>query len=505
MTLFRLCTVLWMVLLAHGTPSALAQDAFVNEFHTDDRSGGYLDGDGDGQADSYTDLEFVEFALHDDAPFDVSDVLVIAYDGSGTYAGYAIGDPLWEAGEQQGDYRLYSYGPFRIPTASAPASPERGAFPDAHGALALVRWRADDTLERLDFVSYGGPVSLNDDPWLGTVDANALPVGEDPAPASDTSGLNLYALGLAGAIGPEAAQASGRSASQRRMLRVQPHPERRAADPRPLPALKPLPAAAPGASGPSEARGTEGPMARTLRRLRKTRRTPNGRRPEATRNPSDARQTAAPDGLAWMVFANTGTPGALNGNQQLPVELTAFDVALDGEAAVLAWQTASEVNNAGFYVEHAHRTQPFEAVGFVEGAGTTTETRTYRFRWPALSPGVHMFRLRQVDTDGSFAYTEPRTVRVAAPRPLHLTAPSPHPVTQASTLTLTARVAQTVDVALYDALGRRVATLYDGRADAHAVYDVSLDPSRWRLPSGMYFVRATGERHQVTRQVVVVR
>jgi hypothetical protein len=75
----------------------------------------------------------------------------------------------------------------------------------------------------------------------------------------------------------------------------------------------------------------------------------------------------------------------------LPVELTSFEVRLDGDAVQLRWTTASETNNAGFEVLH-----------FVEGHGTTTEAQTYGFTAEELSAGRYVFRLRQIDYDGAF-------------------------------------------------------------------------------------------------------
>ena len=66
----------------------------------------------------------------------------------------------------------------------------------------------------------------------------------------------------------------------------------------------------------------------------------------------------------------------------------------------LAWTTASETDNAGFYVEH-RREGGWADLGFVEGAGTTAEAQRYAFRATALEAGTHRFRLRQVDRDGT--------------------------------------------------------------------------------------------------------
>ncbi|NBC96906.1 MAG: hypothetical protein GVY27_11190, partial [Deinococcus-Thermus bacterium] len=96
----------------------------------------------------------------------------------------------------------------------------------------------------------------------------------------------------------------------------------------------------------------------------------------------------------------------------LPVELTAFTARRDGDAIRLAWTTASETNNAGFEVQRRRSgnedADAWEPLGFVEGHGTTTEAQTYRFTdrdLPYAAPGA-VYRLRQVDTDGTETLSE---------------------------------------------------------------------------------------------------
>ena len=61
-----------------------------------------------------------------------------------------------------------------------------------------------------------------------------------------------------------------------------------------------------------------------------------------------------------------------SGDQQLPVELTSFTALESEEGVVLAWETAMELNNAGFDVEVQAGGEAFQRVAFVEGAGTTS-------------------------------------------------------------------------------------------------------------------------------------
>ncbi len=87
----------------------------------------------------------------------------------------------------------------------------------------------------------------------------------------------------------------------------------------------------------------------------------------------------------------------------LPVELTTFAALADGAGALLRWQTASEVNNAGFAVEQQDPTRAaaWLPVAFVDGHGTTAAAHAYSYRIAQLAPGLHRFRLRQLDLDGT--------------------------------------------------------------------------------------------------------
>ena len=195
----------------------------------------------------------------------------------------------------------------------------------------------------------------------------------------------------------------------------------------------------------------------------------------------------------------------LQNSSALPVELSAFSAETDGEDARLSWRTASETNNSGFYVEHRAGADgdAFRRLGFVDGAGTTSNAQSYTYRVEDLEPGPHTFRLRQVDTDGTVTRTEPTSIRVLPDEPLTLSPPAPNPVRSAATATVSVRDETAVTVALYDALGRRVRTLHDGPVPAANPLSLSIRADD--LASGLYLLRATGGGRSVTRKVTVVR
>lgn len=97
----------------------------------------------------------------------------------------------------------------------------------------------------------------------------------------------------------------------------------------------------------------------------------------------------------------------------LPVEWTRFSARLDGRDGLLEWETASEVNNKGFDIQHSRNGVQWTTLGFVPSKGSQQVPAQYDFRAPELSPGTHFFRLRQMDFDGKDTYSEWRSVQVS--------------------------------------------------------------------------------------------
>jgi hypothetical protein len=194
----------------------------------------------------------------------------------------------------------------------------------------------------------------------------------------------------------------------------------------------------------------------------------------------------------------------------LPVELTDFTVRRDGETALVQWQTASETNNAGFEVQHqGPDADEYVEAGFVESkasGGTTTEPNSYRFEVSDLAPGSHQFRLRQVDIDGTGHLSETVSVTVEMEEALRLTPPAPNPVRSKAQLQFGVREAGEATITLYNVLGQRVATLYDGRPTPGEMQRVRLESGQLsQLSSGVYFVRLRANGDTRTQRLVRVR
>lgn len=96
----------------------------------------------------------------------------------------------------------------------------------------------------------------------------------------------------------------------------------------------------------------------------------------------------------------------------LPVELTEFTAKTDNKLAYLNWQTISEVNNDFFAIEHSLDGISFKEIGKITGNGTTNMKQNYSFTHFDPANNSNYYRLKQVDFDGAFEYSEIRIVQL---------------------------------------------------------------------------------------------
>jgi hypothetical protein len=106
------------------------------------------------------------------------------------------------------------------------------------------------------------------------------------------------------------------------------------------------------------------------------------------------------------------TLGSTDLSNPLPVELVAFTGKEQDGQVLLKWETASEQNNDYFLIEHSVDGKTFAAIGEVAGAGTVSTTQYYSFAHRNPAYPDNYYRLKQVDFDGAFEYSDVILVRL---------------------------------------------------------------------------------------------
>ena len=111
---------------------------------------------------------------------------------------------------------------------------------------------------------------------------------------------------------------------------------------------------------------------------------------------------------------------------ELPVEWLSFDATSRDKEVSLDWTTASESGNDYFEVEHStNEGRTFSPIGRVAAAGESTTARPYNFIDESPITGRNTYRVRQVDVDGSFSYSDIITVSFGGRLAAATLAPNP--------------------------------------------------------------------------------
>ncbi|MGG7665527.1 T9SS type A sorting domain-containing protein [Dyadobacter sp. BHUBP1] len=99
----------------------------------------------------------------------------------------------------------------------------------------------------------------------------------------------------------------------------------------------------------------------------------------------------------------------------LPVTLISFEASAEMNTVHLAWATASEENSRGFEIERSINASDWTKIGFVASQSSETGSASrldYDFTDASTRKGISYYRLKMVDLDGTFAYSQIRSLRV---------------------------------------------------------------------------------------------
>jgi len=208
---------------------------------------------------------------------------------------------------------------------------------------------------------------------------------------------------------------------------------------------------------------------------------------------------AIQDGASGVWNGNDfGSPGNVQGQSALPVELTSFTANVVDNSVVLSWQTATEVNNYGFEVarlrpekERDYAEASWETLGFVNGHGNSNSPKSYSFTDNSAISGKYSYRLKQIDVDGKFEYSDVAEVTIGAPDKFELLQNYPNPFNPSTTIKYSIPDVvnenfRSVKISVYDILGREIAVLVN-KSQKPGFYKVNFDASD--LTSGLYFYR----------------
>jgi len=212
--------------------------------------------------------------------------------------------------------------------------------------------------------------------------------------------------------------------------------------------------------------------------------------------------------MMWSLYDDDESTSLTNGNftglntTPLPVELTSFNADVQNSYVKLNWNTATKINNYGFEIQRSFENSEFEKIGFVEGNGNSNSPLTYSYIDNSVSKtGKYVYRLKQIDFDGTFEYSEEVKVSLV-PKELKLNQNFPNPFNPSTKISFSLPESGNVKLAVYNILGEEMMVLVNEIKDS-GFHTVDLDASN--LASGIYLYRLEAENYVSTKKMTLVK
>lgn len=203
--------------------------------------------------------------------------------------------------------------------------------------------------------------------------------------------------------------------------------------------------------------------------------------------------------------------GAYFFNQNtVPVELGSFQVSVTGNTVKLKWTTETETNNFGFEIERSIDSN-WEKIVFVKGNGSTAKSNSYEFEddLSVLDFDVSFlnYRLKQIDTDGSFEYSQILTIELNHPVSYQLEQNYPNPFNPTTTIKFSVPQGSFVEIKIYSILGQKIRTLISEKMTAgrHKIIWEGKNDNGASVTSGIYIYKIAADDFVDFHKMILAR
>jgi hypothetical protein len=184
---------------------------------------------------------------------------------------------------------------------------------------------------------------------------------------------------------------------------------------------------------------------------------------------------------------------AIGGSPTLPVELSSFTSYMNGRNVQLIWETKTEKNSDKFVIEKKNsylNNSDWMIVGSVKGAGLSNSPKNYSFADKNLQTGKYQYRLKMIDNDGSFSYSNVIEIEISLPKTFELNQNYPNPFNPSTKISYNLPSDSRVILEVYNIAGEMVGQLVNNDQPG-GYYAVDFNSASLNKPisSGIYFYR----------------
>lgn len=195
-------------------------------------------------------------------------------------------------------------------------------------------------------------------------------------------------------------------------------------------------------------------------------------------------------------------------NSALPIQLNSFIGQLKNGNAILSWSTSSEINADKFEVERSSSNSTWSSIATVAAKGAANNT--YQAIDVNLAIGKWLYRLKMIDKDGKFSYSQIVSLELGGKGLFVLGQNYPNPVKGSTQLSYQVNAEAKVIIELMTNDGRKIATLVNQQQSIGS-YNMTIDLAKYSLASGNYTYRMIAvdknnqELFQSTKTLTVVK
>jgi len=192
----------------------------------------------------------------------------------------------------------------------------------------------------------------------------------------------------------------------------------------------------------------------------------------------------------------------------VPVELTSFTAINKGTSIILNWVTSTETNNHQFEIYRRNivneKSTDWMLIGFREGKGTTSEPTFYNFEddITGINATALEYRLKQIDYNGTYNYSEIIAVNNLAPNGFVLEQNYPNPFNPSTHIKYAIANKQFVSIKVYDVIGNEIASLVNEEKPA-GTYDVTFSANN--LSAGVYYYTIITDNFIQTKKMILLK
>ena len=187
----------------------------------------------------------------------------------------------------------------------------------------------------------------------------------------------------------------------------------------------------------------------------------------------------------------------------VPVELSSFSASITNNTVNLNWATATEINNYGFEVERSLDKTNWNKIAFVNGRGNSNNVNNYAYTDNQITKGgYYYYRLKQLDNDGAFTYSDITEVNINMPSKFELAQNYPNPFNPTTKISYSIPEASSVKMTIYNTIGQVVRTMNQGYKEAGS-YTMEFNGSD--LNSGIYFYKLEAGKNNQIRKMIMIK